>query len=123
MKKGYISEHFRQAEFTCNHCGKLHKSNPCPPKQVLEWLEIARANFGASPVIIVSGYRCPVHNRNVGGAKNSYHMKGNAVDFYIRGVDPISVYGYMDNLICNQGGVGKYTTFTHIDNRGYAARW
>lgn len=33
------------------------------------------------PLTINSGYRTLEHNINVGGAKNSQHMKGQAVDF------------------------------------------
>ena len=33
------------------------------------------------PVIIKSGYRCPVLNRTVRGAWNSQHLTGNAADF------------------------------------------
>lgn len=34
------------------------------------------------PIIISSGYRCPKLNTAVGGAANSYHMFGRAVDIY-----------------------------------------
>lgn len=32
------------------------------------------------PVIVNSGYRTPEHNKQIGGAKNSLHMCGKAVD-------------------------------------------
>lgn len=32
-------------------------------------------------LIITSGYRTLEHNKAIGGAENSYHMKGEAVDF------------------------------------------
>lgn len=32
------------------------------------------------PIRIVSGYRCPVHNKRVGGALNSQHMYAAAAD-------------------------------------------
>ena len=120
---GDLSAHFSRAEFTCNHCGKLHPTNPTPPQEVLDWLEAIRAMFGGKPMIINSGYRCPTHNSNVGGATKSMHLQGQAVDFYISGVDPSSAYGFASELIGDKGGVGKYNSFTHIDNRGYRARW
>lgn len=123
LPEGYISEHFRQSEFTCNHCGALHPSSPCPPQQVLEWLEDIRSHFGDRAVNVNSGYRCPTHNYNVGGATSSFHLTGQAVDFWISGVSPVDVYAYADTLIGSAGGVGKYSNFTHIDNRGYKARW
>ena len=33
------------------------------------------------PMLISSGYRCPTLNKAVGGAKDSFHLKGCAVDF------------------------------------------
>lgn len=119
----YISEHFRQAEFACNHCGQIHPTNPTPPEEVLQWLEQIRAHFGGKPVVVNSGYRCPTHNANVGGAKNSYHMKGQAVDFRVSGVSIAAAYELADKLVGSRGGVGRYKTFVHIDNRGYRSRW
>lgn len=122
LPDGYVSPHFKQAEFACNHCGQLHPTDPTPPQQVLDWLENIRAHFGG-PVNVNSGYRCPTHNANVGGATSSFHMKGMAVDFWLPHVSPADVYAYADKLVGNQGGVGKYDSFTHIDNRGYKSRW
>lgn len=122
IAQDYVSPHFRQAEFACNHCGKLHPTKPTPPLQVLDWLEDIRAHFGA-PVAINSGYRCPVHNHLVGGAEHSLHLEGQAADLMVKDVAPSLVYAYCDKLIGDAGGVGKYSAFTHIDNRGYKARW
>ena len=44
-------------------------------------LEAIRAQFG--PFLPTSGYRCPQLNRAIGGAANSQHMKGEAVDIVI----------------------------------------
>lgn len=45
-----------------------------------------------SPILIGSGYRCPALNRAVGGVENSQHMKGEAVDIFIKGD---TVFGQM----------------------------
>ena len=42
-------------------------------------LEPLREHFG-TPVKINSGFRCQALNKAVGGAANSYHTKGRAVD-------------------------------------------
>jgi uncharacterized protein YcbK (DUF882 family) len=42
-------------------------------------LEELRAALGR-PVVITSGYRCPEHNKAVGGVPRSPHMLGRAVD-------------------------------------------
>lgn len=36
------------------------------------------------PFLITSGYRCESHNKNVGGVKNSNHVKGLASDIRYR---------------------------------------
>ena len=47
-------------------------------------LALIRSKF-ATPMIITSGYRCERLNKLVGGAANSQHMKGEAVDFCFAG--------------------------------------
>jgi hypothetical protein len=37
-----------------------------------------------SPVVVTSTCRSKAHNRKVGGAKKSYHLRGMAVDFRVR---------------------------------------
>lgn len=51
---------------------------------VVYLLEPIREKF-AVPMIITSGYRCEKVNKLVGGASNSQHRKGEAVDFYFEG--------------------------------------
>jgi len=79
------------------------------------------------PITINSGYRSPQHNADIGGASNSYHMKGMAADFNIKGVSPNVVREIIEYQInlgkVKQGGVGSYANFTHYDIRGSKARW
>lgn len=51
---------------------------------VINLLDPIRKWF-ATPMIITSGYRCERLNKLVGGASNSQHRKGEAVDFYFEG--------------------------------------
>ena len=44
-----------------------------------EVLDPAREALG-KPVVVNSGFRCPLHNKTVGGACNSQHVKGEAAD-------------------------------------------
>lgn len=122
LPDGYLSRHFRAAEFACNHCGEMHPDADMPPAELLDFLEIIRDHF-QKPVVINSGYRCATHNRNVGGARQSRHMAGDAADIMVAGVAPSVVYAFCDDLIGDRGGVGRYNTFTHIDVRGHRARW
>lgn len=45
-------------------------------------LDPLREAYG-NPIIVNSGYRCPELNRVVGGARNSQHTKGEAVDITV----------------------------------------
>ena len=85
---------------------------------------------------ITCGQRSQKRNENTpGAAKSSFHLTGKAIDFklwkqYYRGkpvagtqISSIEVYDYCDKEMGDKGGVGKYNTFTHIDTRGYKARW
>lgn len=48
-------------------------------KELISMLDIARS-FAEIPFIITSGFRTPEKNQQVGGAKDSAHLKGLAVD-------------------------------------------
>lgn len=108
-------KHFKLDEFRCKHCKKLKLDI-----NLLLKLEELRAKTG--PLIINSGYRCPVHNRNVGGASASQHLKGTAADIRGTKMNPSQVHGHA-NKIFSDGGVGKYNTFTHVDVRSGRSRW
>ena len=42
-------------------------------------LEPARERLG-KPIVVNSGFRCPLHNKTVGGVANSQHVRGEACD-------------------------------------------
>lgn len=60
-----------------------------------ELLEPVRAAMGARPVRVTSGYRSPRLNRRVGGSRRSQHMRGEAADFQIPGVDLRAIYDWI----------------------------
>lgn len=45
-----------------------------------------------APILITSGYRCPMVNRLVGGVDNSQHMSGYAADFHVQGFTSSMMY-------------------------------
>ena len=118
LKAGYLSENFKESEFMCKGTKTLPEKGIDP--KLLELLESVRTHFGA-PIKINSGYRSPEHNAKVGGAKNSYHVKGMAADIVVRGVPAKEVYSYLAGS--HYGGVGRYSRFTHVDVRDGKARW
>ena len=84
-------------------------------------LERLNAEFGGRDgLFIVSGYRSPEYNRKVGGAKNSYHMKGLATDISIIGWDSSKITKFLvraRELGCKGFGYYGSSHFIHIDSR------
>lgn len=112
-----MSKHFKPSEFACKHCGEQRPNN-----ELVAALELVRLKFNA-PVIITSGYRCPDHNENVGGAPKSKHVDGIAADIKVKGVEPKEVYDYLNETFPTCYGVGLYSGWVHIDVRPSKARW
>jgi len=76
-------------------------------------LDAVRRRAGR-PVTINSGYRSPTHNRAIGGATNSYHMRGMAADIVVPGKTTAEIAAIARSL--GAGGVGVYgNRFVHID--------
>lgn len=101
-------------------------------KEVLSNLQVLRDACGKS-ITIMSGYRSPERNEEVGGATKSQHMEGNACDIKVKDMDPKDVAALVEKLIkegkMKQGGLGIYPRATiaegwvHYDTRGVKARW
>lgn len=78
-------KYFKPEEFHCKCGGKHCDGSPAQMDPLLLTLaDRVREHFGAA-AIVSSGLRCPVHNKNVGGAAASRHMSGKAMDFRIKG--------------------------------------
>lgn len=82
-----------------------------------------------------SWYRSPAYNASIGGASRSEHKTGRATDVQIvvrtRAGKRVRLAPKFVALLAarhvpevNRGGIGTYTTFTHLDNRPNGpARW
>ena len=68
------TKNFKVSEFACKHCGE-NKID----QRVINMCQTIRDYLGV-PVRVNSGYRCPAHNKKVGGVPNSNHTKGLAAD-------------------------------------------
>lgn len=86
-------------------------------KRLADRLEVVRGLVG-KPLVVTSGYRCPAVNTQVGGAPNSYHIKGMAADLQLTSADQRKA-----SLTKWVGGYGQASTFCHLDTRPYKARW
>lgn len=109
---GDLSEHFSRHEFACRHCGAAKVS--CVLVQALEDL---RSAIGR-PIVIVSGYRCPRHNKAVGGATRSRHLYGDGVDIPARLATPAQARA------AGFTGIGTRGPWAvHVDTRPSPATW
>ncbi len=89
------TKNFKVSEFACKHCGE-NKID----QRVLTMCQTIRDFLGV-PVRVNSGYRCPAHNKNVGGVPNSNHTKGLAAD-----------------LSCSLGAVKMFETVKKLKEDG-----
>ena len=97
---------------------------------VLIVLEDIRRHFN-KPVTVNSGARCVRHNSDVGGMVNSQHVvqegiapPSQAADIVVQDTPSEDVFNYLKNTpYANLLGLGSYATFTHVDTRGWGARW
>lgn len=101
------TKNFTDAELACKHCGREGVDPDAVDK-----LQELRDKVG-KPLVINSAYRCPIHNREVGGKPQSRHLYGDAFDISLSGHDK------WDLLIKAKEvgftGFGKYNTFLHVD--------
>lgn len=91
--------------------------------RVAEAMEEVREYMGQKPITINSWYRDPTTNRQVGGASRSRHLVGDAVDFVVQGIPPKQAHQRLEPWWGNRGGIASASVFTHLDTRGYRARW
>jgi hypothetical protein len=73
------------------------------------------SHFGRE-LTVTSGCRSHAHNRHIGGAKESYHLRCLAADIRIEGISKAQVARYADGL-AGRGGVGSYChdASIHVD--------
>lgn len=86
-------------------------------------LEELRALAGL-PLTITSGYRCPAHNKRIGGAKMSQHTLGIAADIVSKKLTPKELAALANQVPAFiNGGIGVYSSWIHVDVREGRARW
>ena len=112
-----LSEHFRVREFR----SKDGADTILISDETVKVLEDIRSYFG-KPITINSAYRTPAHNKAVGGASGSQHVKGTACDIKVKDVPSWAVAGYLEDNFKGLG-IGYYSTFTHVDTRGRKVLW
>lgn len=122
-RRGSLSKNFTVIEFACKGAGCC--STVKIDEDLVKYVQMIRDHFG-KPVNINSGYRCPTHNKRIGGAPGSYHAKGMAADISVNGVAPAEVAKYAESIGIK--GIGLYETakdgyFVHVDTRPTKSFW
>ena len=124
-----IGKYFKASEFECPCCKKT-----APSRRLVGILDSARALLG--PLRINSGYRCPKHNEEVGGKKNSLHLPVGDIVYAAdvtysdvgkrHGEHILKLYITLESIARRYEGInygmGLYGTFTHFDTRGEVGR-
>lgn len=84
-------------------------------------LQDVRQQLGNRSITITSWWRDPASNARVGGARNSFHLRGMAADIQVMGMPPHIVQQRLDPTWF--GGLGYGQSFTHLDTRPARARF
>lgn len=106
-----ISRNFKLKEFRCKDGSDRVLVDE---KFVREKLQAIRDCFNA-PVTVNSAYRTESYNVKIGGAKASYHCKGQAFDIVVKGHTPLEVAKCAQEL--GIMGIIQYNSFVHVDSR------
>ena len=114
----YISKNFRVREFRCQDGSDVVFIE----SDLVDILQKIRDHFGKA-VTITSAFRTASHNKKVGGATYSQHLYGKAADIKVSGVAASVVADFVETLMPGTGGIGRYSTFTHVDVRKVKSRW
>ena len=104
---GDIGKYFNRKEFGCpDGCGFDNIS-----QELVDMLDDIREEMN-EPMIINSGCRCKKYNKKIGGASNSAHLRGLAVDIHAIGDHRARLLPIIEEHFIRRG-YGK--TFVHID--------
>ena len=107
-----VGQYFKVKEFACKDGSQVVFIDD----YLVSILDILR-NQVEKPVIINSGYRTPTRNKEVGGAKYSYHMRGMAADIRVNGMTAKEIADKLDKIVPDECGIIVYSNWVHIDTR------
>ena len=108
----YLSKNFRVKEFRC----KDGSDKIIIDMALVVYLQAIR-DWAAASITINSGYRTPSHNASVGGASNSQHIYGKAVDIVCSNKTPLQLAQRAETLGMKGIEWNADLGYTHIDTR------
>lgn len=118
--KGFSSAHLKKLDYLLRdkRNNQIHRMDP---NLFSKFYRIQNSlGLRHTEIQIICGYRSPasnaaMHRQSRGVASNSYHMRGQAIDFRIDGVSLAKVKKAAEGL--KNGGVGYYprSNFVHVD--------
>lgn len=105
----YRVRYFTPKEFLCPCC-----RHGTVAALLVVWLDLLRRAWGG-PLTLNSGWRCAVHNSEVGGARNSRHRIGCAADIRVPGQDG-DQFARLAQRLCDLPGweYRGFPSFIHI---------
>ena len=107
-------KYFSRSEFRCP-CGRCGGFPVEPEERLVRLADMVRQHFDA-PATVSSGVRCQAHNDELpGSVKNSYHLRGKAVDFCVRGVSGATLLAYVRQLPGVHYAYQIDDSFVHMD--------
>lgn len=123
-----VGEFFRLGEFADKRGGGLPPVAAQVPiaRLCCVALDPLRREFG--PTTVNSGFRTDSSNTAVGGASQSRHMHHRfpgepAADVRCAKGTPADWYAFLDKILGNSGGLGRYRSHVHVDRRSTRSRW
>ena len=107
------SPYFKEEEFFCPCCEMAAMQ-----EEFLEAIYKLRAETGI-PMRITSGFRCKRENTRINGSKNSYHVRGRALDWDVTMLSSNDIYELIYDIQRYGLSIIYYPKrgFMHLDNR------
>jgi len=116
-----LSQHFSLEEATFSQTALNLGIDNNPSQDIIERMilvadkmERVRTILGDAPIFVSSWYRCNTLNEKIGGAKNSAHPLGYAVDFRAFRMSVENVCSILRDALPYDQLINEYGRWTHI---------
>lgn len=118
-----ISEHFDLDEFTRSDYAIRNGIDNTPSNEVIENIKMLSLStleplrdIVKRPIHILSGYRCEELNKGIGGASNSQHIEGKAVDIVVSQMSTDELFDLASKYVDYDQIIHEFGRWVHISN-------